>query len=55
MGYQRQSQGTLYFEFEDEILDDRRRRMDEGEPTEKEVEVTGDAWIQQQVDIERGK
>jgi len=29
LGYQRRPQGTLYFEFEDEILDDRRRRMDE--------------------------
>lgn len=30
LGYKRRPQGTLYFEFEDEILDDRRRRM-EGE------------------------
>lgn len=29
LGYQRAPQGTLYFEFEDEILDDRRRRMDD--------------------------
>ncbi len=28
LGYQRRPQGTLYFEFEDEILDDRRRRME---------------------------
>jgi hypothetical protein len=28
LGYRRMVQGTLYFEFEDEILDDRRRRMD---------------------------
>ncbi len=28
LGYQRIPQGTLYFEYEDEILDDRRRRMD---------------------------
>src|SRR3989344_2857509 len=55
LGYQRQPQGTLYFEFEDEILDDRRRRMDEGEPTDKEIEAAGDAWMQQQADIERGK
>ena len=32
--YSRRPQGTLYFEFEDEILDDRRRRLDEGEPIE---------------------
>lgn len=31
LGYQRRPQGTLYFEYEDEILDDRRRRMDEKE------------------------
>ena len=29
LGYQRAPQGTLYFEFEDEILDDRRRRLDD--------------------------
>lgn len=28
LGYKRQPQGTLYFEYEDEILDDRRRRLD---------------------------
>ena len=40
LGYQRRPQGTFYFEYEDEILDDRRRRMDEGE-------AAGDAWMQQ--------
>lgn len=30
LGYKRKPQGTLYFEFENEILDDRRRRMEEG-------------------------
>lgn len=29
LGYQRMPQGTLYFKFENEILDDRRRRIDE--------------------------
>ena len=29
LGYQRRPQGTLYFEFESEILDDRRRRLDD--------------------------
>ncbi|MDO8522386.1 MAG: GIY-YIG nuclease family protein [bacterium] len=29
LGYRRRPQGTLYFEFEGEILDDRRRRMEE--------------------------
>ncbi len=55
LGYQRKPQGTLYFEFEDEILDDRRRRMDAGEPSEKEIEALSDAWMQTQADIERGK
>lgn len=55
LGYSRRPQGTLYFEYEDEILDDRRKRMEEGEPTEKEIEAAGDAWMQQQADIERGK
>lgn len=31
LGYQRKPQGTLYFEYEDEILDDRRRRLEEVE------------------------
>jgi tRNA G10 N-methylase Trm11 len=31
LGYQRRPQGTLYFEYEGEILDDRRRRIDEQE------------------------
>lgn len=55
LGYQRQPQGTLYFEYEDEILDDRRRRMDDEIPIEKEIEAAGDQWMQQQADIKRGK
>ena len=55
LGYSRHPQGTLYFEYEDEILDDRRRRMDEDEPSKKEIDAVGDAWMQQQADIERGK
>ncbi len=31
LGYQRRPQGTLYFEFEDEILDDRRKRLEGNE------------------------
>lgn len=55
LGYKRQPQGTLYFKFEDEILDDRRRRMDDDAPTEKEINAAGDLWMQQQTDIRRGK
>jgi hypothetical protein len=29
LGYKRRPQGTLYFKYEDEILDDRRRRLEE--------------------------
>jgi len=29
LGYKRRPQGTLYFKYEDEILDDRRKRMEE--------------------------
>ncbi|PIR74750.1 MAG: hypothetical protein COU35_01105 [Candidatus Magasanikbacteria bacterium CG10_big_fil_rev_8_21_14_0_10_47_10] len=29
LGYKRRSQGTLYFKFEDEILDERRRRLED--------------------------
>lgn len=31
LGYKRRPQGTLYFEYEDEILDDRRRRLEDNE------------------------
>lgn len=55
LGYRRKPQGTLYFEFEDEILDDRRRRIDEEDPSEKEIEDAGERWIQQESDIARGK
>ncbi len=55
LGYSRRPQGTLYFEYEDEILDDRRRRMDEGLPTADEMDAAGEGWIQQKIDIERGK
>lgn len=55
LGYSRRPQGTRYFEYEDEILDDRRRRMDEGEPSEKEIEAAGEAWMELQADIAKGK
>lgn len=55
LGYSRRPQGTLYFEYEDEILDDRRRRIDNGGYTDKEIEAAGDQWIQNQIEIERGK
>lgn len=49
-------QGPLYWTYEGETLDERRKRMEEGdEPTEDEIEMAGDTWIQLQNDIERGK
>ncbi|MBI2098716.1 MAG: GIY-YIG nuclease family protein [Candidatus Wildermuthbacteria bacterium] len=49
-------QGPGYWTYNGETLDDRRLRMEEGdEPTPEEIEAAGDAWMQQQADIERGK
>lgn len=43
--------------FEDEILDERRIRIerDSDESTEEEIEAVGDRYIQEQIDIARGK
>ncbi len=51
LGYQRRPQGTLYFEFEDEILDDRRRRMDEGGLVREDFESVSDSWERTQKEI----
>jgi len=49
-------QGPSYWSYSGETLDERRMRMEEDEgPTPEEVEAAGDAWMQQQADIERGK
>ena len=56
LGYQYGVAGTDYWMYDGETLDERRRRMDSGiEYSDKEVEAAGDAWMQQQADIERGK
>ena len=45
-----------YWMYEGETLAERRSRMESGiEYSDKEVEAAGDAWMQQQADIERGK
>ncbi len=56
LGYKTPVAGTLYWMYEDETLDERRRRIDSGiEYTDKEIEAAGDQWIEQQLDISRGK
>jgi len=48
--------GSDYWTYNGEILSERRTRLEEGdEPTEEEIEAAGDAWIQNQIDQERGK
>ncbi len=48
--------GSDYWTYDGEILSERRARLEEGdEPTEEEIEAAGDAWIQNQIDQERGK
>ncbi len=49
-------QGPGYWLYEGETLDERHLRMEEDdEPTAEEIESAGDAYIQNQVDIARGK
>ena len=49
-------QGPGYWTYEGETLDERRMRVEEGDEfTSEEIEAAGDAWMQQQADIERGK
>jgi len=56
LGYQYGVAGTDYWMYEGETLAERRSRMESGiEYSDKEVEAAGDAWMQQQADIERGK
>lgn len=50
-----QVQGPAYWTYEGEILDERRMRLEEGEPTSEEIEAAGDAYMQIQEDISRGK
>ena len=49
-------QGPGYWLYEGETLDERRLRMEEDdEPTSEEIEAAGDAYVQNQIDIQRGK
>lgn len=47
--------GTDYWMYEGETLDERRRRMENGEPSDKEIEAAGDYWLTMQEEIKRGK
>ncbi len=57
MGIQWKSvQGPAYWMYENETLDERRRRFESGiEYSEKEIEAAGDQWLSMQSDIKRGK
>jgi PAS domain-containing protein len=55
LGYKRNPQGTLYFEYDEEILDDRRRRIDGGqEYSDKELDEAGEVWIEDSYDRDNG-
>ena len=53
LGYNYGVAGTDYWMYEDETLDERRRRFEENEI--QEIENAGDRYIQSQIDIEKGK
>lgn len=53
LGYNYPVAGTFYWKYEGEILNELRNRI-EGEELEGS-ELDGDLWVQQQVDITRGK
>ncbi len=56
LGYKKPVAGTLYWMYEGETLDERRKRIEGGiEYSNKEIEEAGDAWIQNQIDQKREK
>lgn len=56
LGYKYGVAGTDYWMYDGETLDERRSRMESGvEYSDKEIEAASDAWIQNQIDQERGK
>lgn len=56
LGYDYGVAGTLYWMYQGETLDERRRRMESGiEYSDREIEAAGDQWLSLQSDIERGK
>ena len=56
LGYKYGIAGTDYWMYEGETLDERRRRIENGiEYSDKEIDAAGDAYIQNQLDQERGK
>jgi len=50
-----QVQGPAYWTFEGEILDERRQRMEQNIPSDKEIEEAGNYWVNLQDEIARGK
>ncbi len=60
LGYDYGVAGTDYWMYQGETLDERRRQFEEKEmqdiePTSEEIEAAGDAYMQRQVDIRKGK
>ena len=56
LGYDSRVSGTLYWMYEGETLDERRRRFESGiEYSDQEIEAAGDQWLSLQSDIERGR
>lgn len=53
LGYDYGVAGTDYWMYEDETLDERRRRLEMEEETA--IDTAGDAYMESQTDIERGK
>jgi hypothetical protein len=49
--------GTDYWKYDDETLDERRRRFEEGDedPNAAEIEAAGDRYMQSELDKSRGK
>lgn len=55
LGSKWQVQGPAYWTYEGEILDERRQRIEDGIPTDQEIEEAGDQWMNLQDEIARGK
>lgn len=53
LNYKWQVQGPAYWTYEEEILDERRMRLEEEQTGE--IEANGEAWVELEADILRGK
>lgn len=48
-------QGPAYWTYGGELLDELRKRLEQGGFTTEEINTAGDQWTQSQIDIEKGK